>query len=191
MKTKIIALALAATVLAGGAAAAQDAPPPPPGHHGGLFLRADANKDGVVTRAELLTSIDTRFGKADANHDGKITTEERQGARKAMREARGDGEGRRGGHGRKGPGMRGRADMDKDGVLTLDEARAPALKLFAYVDRNNDGKVEKAEADAFRDATMAMRGPGTPGKHGRGGHGGRHGRHGPPPADAPTPPSGQ
>ena len=183
MKTRVIALALAATVLGGGAAIAQDAPPPP-GHgpHGGLFLHADANKDGVVTRAELLASIDARYGKADTTHDGKITADERQAAHKAMREARGGGEGRRGMRGMRGgrgmgPGPR--ADANKDGVMTLDEVREPALKLFAYVDRNNDGKIDKAESDSFRDATMASRGPGPRG---------RHGRHGPPPADAPPPP---
>lgn len=199
MKTKLIAAALAATVLAGGGvalaqntqnAATQDAPKPP---RGGLFVHADANKDGVVTREELLASIDARFAKGDTNKDGKIDATERQTAGKAAREARlegADGHGRRGMRGPGGPGMGGpgkRADANNDGVLTRDEARAPALKLFAYVDRNNDGRIDKAEAAAFREAAMAAGPRGGPGKHGR--HGGHHGRHGPPPAGAPAAPS--
>ena len=200
MKTRIIAAALAATALAaGGAALAQNATatatqdaPSPPGREGGLFRHADADKDGIVTRPELLASVDARFAKGDANKDGKITAEERQAAHKAMREARGGeggkGWGRRGMRGGRGMGPGPRADANKDGVLTLDEARAPALKLFAYVDRNNDGRIDKAEGDSFREATLSMRGPGGPDRH-RGHRGpGRHGRHGPPPAGAPEAP---
>ena len=192
MKTRLISAALAALLAtASGIALAQDAPPPspPPPPHGGMFMHADANKDGIVTRAELLADVDGRFGKVDANHDGKITADERQAAGKAMREARTErgGEGRRGKR-MVGPGMRGpRADADKDGVVTLDEVRAPALKLFAYVDRNNDGNVDKAESESFRDATRSMHGPRGP-RHG--GHG-RHGRHAPPPAGTPDAPPGQ
>lgn len=187
MKTKIIALALAATVMAGGTAIAQDAPPAPPPPPPGLFLHADANKDGVVTRAELTADIDGRFAKVDTNKDGKIDPNERFAARKAMRDAGPQGPGHRGGRMMRGGGMH--ADKDGDGIVTLEDVRAPALKLFAYVDRNNDGKIDKAEAEQFRDAAMAARGPGGPGKHGRHrGHGGPHGRHGPPlpPAGAPA-----
>ncbi|MCW3847756.1 ca2+ sensor protein [Sphingomonas sp. LB-2] len=187
MKTKLIAAALAATALAGGAALAQtaaqqqDAPPPPP--HGGMLMHADANKDGIVTRQELLAAVDQHFAKVDANHDGKIDQAERQAMHDRMggrgRHMRGPEGGPEG-----GPGHGPRVDANNDGVVTLEEARAPALKFFAYVDRNNDGQIDKAEREAFHEAAMAMHGPGGPG----GGPFGRHGRHGPPPADAPPPP---
>jgi len=199
MKTRIISAALAALLTTvSGVALAQDAPPPPHPHGGGLFMHADANKDGIVTRAELLADVDARFAKFDVNHDGRITADERPGR------------GRMGGrrmHGRDGPpppGAQGApeggphmarrgppADTNHDGVITREEQRAQALKLFDYIDRNGDGRIDKAERENFRDAAMALGGPGRggPGMHGR--HGGPHGRHGPPPAGAPEAPQGQ
>lgn len=194
MKTNLISVALAALLTtASGVALAQDAPPPPQRHGGGgMFMHADTNKDGIVTREELLADVDARFAKFDTNKDGKITADERPG--------RGRMDGR---HMRDGadapkppedaPPMAHRgppADTNNDGVITRDEQRAQALKIFGYVDRNNDGKIDKAERENFRDVAMALRGPGRgPGEHGR--HHGRHGRHGPPPAGAPEAPEGQ
>lgn len=199
MKTKLISAALAALLTtASGAAMAQTAAPSPPRPHGGgLFMHADANKDGIVTRAELLADVDARFAKHDANKDGKITADERRGPGGHGRRMRGgpDGPPPPGAPGPEGPHARrgAPADANNDGAVTLDEARAQALKVFGYVDRNNDGKIDKAEREAFRDAAMALRGPGGPGPRGHRGHRGHggHGRHAPPPAGAPEAPPGQ
>ena len=67
MKLTLLALAIIATP-----AFAQDAPPPPRG--GGMMMRADANDDGVVTRAEALAG--ERFDRMDANGDGRLTVDE-------------------------------------------------------------------------------------------------------------------
>lgn len=63
------------------------------GHRGGGMMMgrammggADANKDGAVTQAEFTQAALTRFDRTDANRDGTVTREERQAARKAMRE---------------------------------------------------------------------------------------------------------
>lgn len=203
MKHKIIAAALAATLLGGGIAFAQNstqpapAAPPPPMH--GPMLGADADKDGVVTRAELLADVDARFARVDANKDGKITREERIAAFEKIRdEGRGNGDGRWGRQGRHGrgfgmrgpggPGMAMRPDANRDGVVTLEEQRAQALKPFTYMDRNNDGKVDRAERDQLREVVMAMRGPGPRFGHGRGF--GPPDDMAPPPAVAPTAPGG-
>ena len=55
---------------------------------GRMFERADANKDGKVTEAEMLTSALTRFDAADSNQDGTLTPDERRAARQAMRAKR-------------------------------------------------------------------------------------------------------
>jgi hypothetical protein len=59
------------------------------GHHGGGMMMgrmADADKDGAVSQAEFTAAALQRFDRADANKDGQVTKEERQSARKAMRE---------------------------------------------------------------------------------------------------------
>ena len=47
---------------------------------------ADANKDGAVTQAQFTAAALQRFDRTDANKDGQVTREERQTARKAMRD---------------------------------------------------------------------------------------------------------
>jgi Ca2+-binding EF-hand superfamily protein len=62
------------------------------GHRGdGMMMMAmgrmaDANHDGVITKAEFMAAAMQRFDQADTNHDGVVTREERQAAFKAMRE---------------------------------------------------------------------------------------------------------
>ncbi|WP_292960234.1 EF-hand domain-containing protein [Novosphingobium sp. UBA1939] len=74
--------------------------PDGPGMHGammggpGMVLRmADANKDGVVTKAEYDAAVKAHFDRVDTNHDGKISKEERKAARDAMRARFGRGPG--------------------------------------------------------------------------------------------------
>lgn len=206
MKHKIVAAALAATLLGGGIAyaqnSAQTAPAVPPRPMHGPMPGADSDKDGALSRAELLADVDARFAKFDADKDGKITREERIAAFEKMRDERhGDGERRWGRHGRHGrgfgmrgaggPGMGMRPDANRDGVVTLEEQRAQALKPFTYMDRNNDGKVDQAERDQLREVMMAMRGPGPRFGHGRGfGPPTPTDDMPPPPVDAPTAPGG-
>ncbi len=58
------------------------------GHHGGMMMgrMAGAQRDGAVTQAEFTAAALARFDRMDANKDGQVTKEERQGARKAMRD---------------------------------------------------------------------------------------------------------
>jgi hypothetical protein len=67
MRTAILTLALGASAFT--AASAQDMPPRGPG---GAMMRADADGDGIVTRAEALAEAGARFDRIDANHDGRI-----------------------------------------------------------------------------------------------------------------------
>jgi Ca2+-binding EF-hand superfamily protein len=122
------------------------------------FARADANRDGFVTQAELAAragargerkaeraerrharqpgqarspeQIARRFERLDTNRDGQISRAE-FGTRQAARAERraGAGEGRaRGGRGGMGMGI--------------------GLRAFARVDANGDGRVSLAEATA-------------------------------------------
>lgn len=99
----------------------------------------DTNNDGVVTRAEMLTGIDARFGQMDTNKDGKIGADERRG---------GPGGGR----------MLERVDTDKDGAISLAEMRASAEQRFDAGDANKDGKIDQAERDKVREQFRGTRG---------------------------------
>lgn len=190
MKKTVIAALLGATLLTGGAMAAvqnQTQPQDAPRHRmmRDPMLMADANQDGIVTRDETIAAVNARFAKLDGNKDGKITREERQAARETMRERfggrmRGGQDSPRGPEGGpRGPGIGHGPDGNGDGIVTLDEQRARALKVFDFVDRNGDGRVDQAERDLVHEVMMAMGGPGGP-----------HGRHGPHPGgdDMPPPP---
>lgn len=73
-------------------------------HHGGMMggPGRDADKDGVVTRAEFMARPLAMFDKADANHDGTVSADELKAAREAMRGGMRDHM-RGQGHDRKGP----------------------------------------------------------------------------------------
>ncbi|WHU03478.1 MULTISPECIES: hypothetical protein [unclassified Sphingomonas] len=69
-KLQLVAATLAGvlvTVAAGGIAMASMGRGPM-----GPFARADANGDGVVTRAEWVAAANARFDTFDTNHDGKL-----------------------------------------------------------------------------------------------------------------------
>jgi hypothetical protein len=133
------------------------------------FATLDANRDGFLTRAEIEAKADARgdrqarkserrgdrFARLDANRDGSVSRGEfdaRAGGRKGQRgEARG---------GHRGGGMFARlglrhfdeVDANRDGRLSLDEARSGALRLFDRVDANRDGTVSPEERRAARAA---------------------------------------
>ncbi|MBW8785388.1 MAG: EF-hand domain-containing protein [Novosphingobium sp.] len=48
--------------------------------------KADANRDGSVTRDEFIAAALRRFDAIDTNHDGQLTRDERQAARAAVRQ---------------------------------------------------------------------------------------------------------
>lgn len=148
MKKMIVAV-IGAAVLAGGAyAAVQNAERGP---------RADADNDGVVTRAEAIAQADERFAAMDADKNGQISTDEGRTGRRDGHHAgrRGQGKHRHGGGLEK---MHARPDANGDGLISLDEHRAQAVARFDRTDANKDGRIDAAERDAARAARKAMRG---------------------------------
>lgn len=75
-KNWLIGSAVGGMIIAGSAALAATA------GHGPMRFGPDANKDGNLTKAELIASLDKHFAEVDANNDGKITKEEREAVRK-------------------------------------------------------------------------------------------------------------
>lgn len=96
MRKAFLTLALGASAFTAVAAPAVAQDMPPQRGPGAAMMRADANGDGIVTRAEALAEAGMRFDRIDGNHDGKIDQAElaampqmRRGGRYGMAPARG------------------------------------------------------------------------------------------------------
>ena len=91
------------------------------------------NNSGDVTFEEFSAAMAKRFPSADANSDGKMTVAEIADAIERMRAER------------MAQRIVKRFDTNGDGELTKDEIESRQKKMFALLDRNDDGKIEKSE----------------------------------------------
>ncbi len=146
---RIIVIGLAGALIASGAAA--QAPGGGGGRGGRGLASADANSDGIVTKAEFTTQVEGRFTQLDTDKDGTVTPEERQAAFQAA----GGGGGGGGGGGFGGGGGGGGAPP---GPMTKAQYLEQQMRRFDNADANKDGKVDQAEL-----AAQPQRGPGGPG----------------------------
>ena len=159
---------------------------------GAFFERLDANKDGKLTKDELPERATERIMQADADGDGIVTKAEFAAAREKMGGQRGEGQGEGGGRDQRGAQGQGgpdagaffdRLDANKDGKLTKDELPERAAERIMQADADGDGAVTKAEFAVAREKMGGQRGEGQGEGGGRGrrggqGEGGRNGRGG-------------
>ncbi len=127
MKNSKIWLGAAAVlaVAGGGVAIAQTAPgagPGPRAGKAGMMMMADANKDGVISRAEANAAATARFQQMDANKDGKIDQADRD-AMRAQRKAQ----------------AFDRLDTNKDGSVSKSEFDARRAAPADGQGRRGDG----------------------------------------------------
>lgn len=129
-------LAGASLAVVATAAAQQRGGPQGHGHgrhaHGMAFDRFDANDDGVISRAEFDAHVAAREAAIDANGDGAVTYEEAKAFRDAQREARARARFQR-------------LDKDGDGVVSTAETSARLVKMFEFLDADDDEQVERDE----------------------------------------------
>lgn len=97
------------------------------------FERADADKSGDVTFEEFAAAMNSRLLDADENTDGKITVAEVADQIQRMRAER------------MAERLIKRFDANGDGELTKAEIESRQKKMFALLDRNDDGKIVKDE----------------------------------------------
>ena len=119
-------------------------------HHGhermqemgaGLFDNADVDSDGSVSRQEMQARLTERFSNADTDGDSSVTKAEivevieRNSERQFVQRY----------SGRIADHLVYQFDLDDDGSVTFSELDNRTGKLFAILDRNDDGKLEIAE----------------------------------------------
>ena len=165
-KTVLAGALVALTLAAGGVALAQQSPD----RTQARALRADADGDQRLSRAEFVDARIQRLAAADTDRDGSVTREEMRAVAQARRaeradarferldadndgviskaefEARGEPRGDAGAH--RGHARAGR--MGDRGPVVIAEARARAEAGFALMDADGDGYVTAAERQAAR-----------------------------------------
>lgn len=117
--------------------AAQGAPRGP--GRGAMLGMLDANKDGVVTKAEFDSSRVARFAALDTSKDGVLTGAEMTAGRP---------NGGRGGP--MGDRMMMQVDANGDGKISKEEFAAGAALQWVRMDVNKDGKVDPTELAGLR-----------------------------------------
>jgi Ca2+-binding EF-hand superfamily protein len=123
------------------------------GRHRGAHQHRASREAGAdaggrsVTKSEFLDNVRRRFALADLDGDGKITDADLPPTMRGRGMLTSEqGFGPRGG--RMFSFLRG-ADADKDGAITLDEALKAASDRFDRLDRTKDGKLDRADREAF------------------------------------------
>ncbi len=111
-----------------------------------LFDKADANRDGIITRAEYGAARMRNFSKLDRDGDGALTDADfkriarfRPDAAKQLQT------------------MLQRADANGDGRVTRAEFAASPFPIFDRVDANHDGRVDARELAAAKARMAQMR----------------------------------
>jgi Ca2+-binding EF-hand superfamily protein len=113
------------------------------GHHGHMLRMLDEDKDGMVSKVEMLT----HFDKIDGNGDGLLSEEEFKAQREKMKEKH--QEMKKQCEGMK-PGERlAKMDTNGDGSISQDEFKGPDM-MFQKLDANSDGTVSPDEMEAMK-----------------------------------------
>jgi len=106
------------------------------GMRGGPMMRlnkAMKDSDGTITFDQFSNVMDSRLKKLVSDNGGKLTVEQLAAA---LEKARFERMARR---------IIARYDSKGDGTLTSDDINSREKKVFAMLDKNNDGKIEKSE----------------------------------------------
>lgn len=110
------------------------------------FDNADANHDGVVSRAEFRAARVARFDRMDRNHDGVISRDDFGRLLKFRPQV-----------GQMLDQMLAEADANHDGRVTRAELAGAPTPLFDRADANHDGVVDANELAAARDRLQQLK----------------------------------
>src|SRR5262249_23125320 len=141
-----------------------------------FIKRFDKNKDGYLTKDELPPRLAERFSQFDTNQDDKLDRKEVEQMLQAVRMVLGQAAKaamKKGGDaGGNVKNILQRMDKNNDGKISKDEAQGPLKEAFDRLDKNKDGYLDKDELRAFAERRLALgmppaKGDGPPGKAGR------------------------
>ena len=102
----------------------------------GMMARLDktmSDSDGAITFDQFSDAMNDRLKKIVADNGGKLTVAQ---LADALEKARFEQMAKR---------IIARYDSKGDGTLTTDDITSREKKVFAMLDKNNDGKIEKSE----------------------------------------------
>ncbi|MER9652619.1 hypothetical protein NKJ26_03750 [Mesorhizobium sp. M0152] len=102
----------------------------------GMMMRLDKamkNSNGTITFDQFSDAMNARLKKLVADNGGKLTVAQ---LADALEKARFERMAKR---------IIARYDTKGDGTLTTEDIAGREKKIFAMIDRNNDGKIEKGE----------------------------------------------
>jgi Ca2+-binding EF-hand superfamily protein len=108
------------------------------------LAQADADRDGVVSRAEFVDARRARFAQMDRNGDGSLSVDDLP---RLMRRRAGD----------RVDQPTQRFDADRDGRLSRDEFVNGPARLFDLGDANGDERIDRSEMDRLRAAAASGR----------------------------------
>jgi len=110
------------------------------------FDKADADHDGMITRAEFIAARSSRFPTMDRNGDGVVSKADfgRLARFKPEAATRLDT-------------VIAQADANHDGRVTQAELAAAPAPIFDRIDTDHDGSINKAELAAGKAAIAAFR----------------------------------
>ncbi|MGH1405954.1 MAG: EF-hand domain-containing protein [Rhodomicrobiaceae bacterium] len=129
--------------------------------HGMNIMRhADADKDGNITKAELLSAHEKKFKDFDLNADGNVTAEEVQKKLSSHYE-------------KIAKRITRKFDENRDGKVTTEEFSKHAEKKLYMLDLNDDGVISKDERPRKRMGWKRHHRP----HHGKGDRGHHRGSH--------------
>lgn len=110
------------------------------------FDNADANHDGVVSRAEFVAARSARFQQMDRNGDGAISRDDFGRIIQFRPQI-----------GQRIDTMLAEADLNHDGRVTQAELAQAPTRLFDMADANHDGVVDQNELAAARAQVQQMK----------------------------------